>query len=131
MRDERGRYNTMKAIEANGPDSARGCGACAFGIVLAPELTGAASFYLERLVQAVDGDITFCTCQAGQHYRVSLANRYRQLTEEAKKDTRMVDSARNKSHPDIDSTRAAMQAVQALRVPTVHMAEPVREAVPA
>ena len=131
MRDDRGRYDTVKEIEANGPASARGCGACAFGIALAPELTGATSFYLERLVQAVDGDITFCACQAGQHYRVSLLNRHRQLVEEAKKDARMLDAARAKTHPDIENARAAIQHAQALRAPTVHAAEPAREAVPA
>ena len=122
MRDERGRYTTLKAVTDNGPTWARGCPSCTCGIVLAPELTGAAPFYLERLVQALDHDITFCTCPAGKAYHASLLNRRQKLIEEARRDPRMAESARDKTHPDIESARAAVRAAQAQRTPTVHLA---------
>lgn len=123
MRDIHGRYTTAKAIEANGPTWSRGCPSCTCGIVLAPEITGAAPLYLERLVQAIDGDITFCTCEAGKAYRVSLLNRRQKLIEEARQDTRMVESAREKTHPDIENARLAMSVVLAARTPTIHAAK--------
>lgn len=123
MRNERGQYLNLKEIASNGPAHARGCPSCNCGIVLAPELTGAAPLYLERLVQAIDGDITFCTCQAGKAYRVSLLNRRQKLIEEARQDTRMVESAREKTHPDIENARLAMSVVLAARTPTIHAAK--------
>lgn len=89
---------------------ARGCDKCKNGIAQAPELTGACELYLERLVQAVDGDITFCDCQAGTRYRVFLLNRFQFLKEEARKDHRMTSFVEKKSHPDIDGARHAMHA---------------------
>lgn len=120
MRDTHGRYNTTKDIADFAPSWARGCDACACGIVLAPELTGAAPLYLERLVQAIDGDITFCTCQAGQRYRVSLLNRRQQVLEQARQDAKGASSLVIGNQ--IDIARDAIHAAQAKRVPTVHMA---------
>lgn len=126
MRDIHGRYTTTKEIAEFTPEWARGCDACTCGIVLAPELTGAAPLYLERLVQAIDGDITFCTCEAGKAYRVSLLNRRQKLIEEARQDSRMVESARGKTHPDIENARLAMSVVLATRTPTIHAAQAQR-----
>lgn len=89
---------------------ASGCEKCKIGIVCAPELTGACELYLERLVQAIDGDITFCDCQAGARYRVYLLNRFQFLKEEARKDGRMTVFVENKSHPDIEAARRAMNS---------------------
>lgn len=120
MRNERGQYLNLKEIASNGPAYARGCPSCNCGIVLAPELTGAAPLYLERLVQAIDGDITFCTCQAGKSYRVSLLNRRQQVIEQAKQDAAGASAIAVGSQ--IDSARYAMRAAQAKSVPTVHAA---------
>ena len=119
MRDERGRYSTTKAVEDFAPDWAKGCARCRNGIVLAPELTGAASLYLERLVQAIDGDITFCTCQAGQRYRVSLNNRRLEINRQAKQDA--LGATAIAVGNQIDVARHAIHAAQAQRVPTVHV----------
>lgn len=119
MRDERGRYLSVKPIEDNGPTWARGCPSCTCGIVAAPELTGAASLYLERLVQAIDGDITFCTCQAGKSYRVSLLNRRQEIIEQTRRDAKTTAIV-GTSNP-IDIARAAIQTVQAQRVPTMRL----------
>lgn len=89
-------------------DWARGCDKCKFGIASAPELTGACELYLERLVQAIDGDITFCDCKAGVRFRVFLLNRFQFLKEEARKDSRMASFVEKKSHPDIEIARRAM-----------------------
>jgi hypothetical protein len=120
----RNRYDVIKDIATIGPEWAKGCAECGHGIVSAPEITGAATFYLERLVQAVDGDITFCTCRAGTSYRVSLLKRHQRLVEEARKDVRMRESAERRSHPDIENARIAI-ATQ--RVPTIHAAEAMPE----
>lgn len=84
---------------------ARGCGKCKHGIANAPELTGACELYLERLVQALDNELTFCACQAGVAYRAFLLNRFEFLKREAKKDPRMADFAERKTHPDIEAAR--------------------------
>lgn len=126
MRDDRGRYVKLKDITENGPAWAKGCPKCKFGIVTAPALTRAADLHLERLVQAIDGDITFCDCTAGQRYRVYLLNRYRILVEEARRlaphDKRMMAATVRSSHPDIDIARAAiLHAVETAPPPTVHV----------
>ena len=121
MRDIHGRYTTTKEIAEFTPEWARGCDACTCGIVLAPELTGAAPLYLERLVQAIDGDITFCTCEAGKAYRVSLLNRRQKLIEEARQDSRMVESARLAMSVVLATRTPTIHAAQAQRVPTVHV----------
>ncbi len=122
MRDSRERYPDVLTIATSGPAWAKGCERCAYGIVASPEVTGAVEFYLERVVQAVDGDLTFCTCKAGERYRLSLLNRHRKLIEDAKKDGRMGEAASRKSHPDIENARAAMLESHGkmARVPTVH-----------
>lgn len=117
---------------------ANGCEKCNRGIVSAPELTGACETYLERLVQAVDGDITFCECKAGIRYRVFLLNRYRFLVEEAKRDERMKVFAAKKSHPDIEAARNSIaQSYGMLKAPPIHWVNadgvetPEQEQVPA
>lgn len=131
MRDERGNYRSLKEITDNGPEGAHGCPLCEFGIVTAPEITGAVPLYLERLVQAVDGDITFCGCQAGRHYRVSLRNRRQEMIEQMKQDGR----GTVKVDDPVSVARVLIGIEQAKRVPTVHAdgaSEPVeQELVPA
>ena len=118
MRDIHGRYTTTKDIADFAPPWARGCEGCAYGIILAPELTGAASLYLERLVQATDGDITFCTCPAGHSYRVALNNRRLEINRQAKQDAQGARAVGVASQVDV--ARYAIHAAQAQRVPTVH-----------
>jgi hypothetical protein len=120
------RYTTPKTIAEIGPEWARGCANCSHGIISAPDITGATSFYLERLVQALDGDVHFCSCQAGVAYRASLLNRRQFLVEEARKHPKMREHATNRTHPDIEG---AQMAVHAARVPTVHADVPVTEPV--
>jgi hypothetical protein len=117
--------------ESHENDWARGCASCKFGIVSAPELTGAATLYLERMVQAIDGDIEFCKCRAGTSYRSSLLNRYEAMKDAAKRDGRMADAARRGTHPDIEATRAGMAATfgKMARVPTMRYVGPAPEAV--
>lgn len=98
----------------------RGCKECKYGLVNAPELTGACEVYLERLVQAIDGDLQFCTCQAGTRYRVFLANRFLFLKAEAKRDSRMASFVALNSHPDIESARRAMGSSYGMaKMPTI------------
>ncbi|MCC7196413.1 MAG: hypothetical protein IT356_12740 [Gemmatimonadaceae bacterium] len=122
MRDERGRYTATKRIEDVVPSWAAGCDACTNGIVLAPELTGAVSLYLERLVQAIDGDVTFCTCRAGVAYRSSLLNRRQEILERARREAKgsMISTG-----TEIDTARVAIHAAQARNTPTVHEGERV------
>lgn len=126
MRNERGQYLNLKAIKDNGPEWARGCDKCNCGIVSAPPLTGVAPLYMERMAQAIDKTLTFCGCQAGQRYRASLLNRRQQLIEAARKDSRMVQAARNGTHPDIDATlRDMYKAYENAPAPTLHEMEMV------
>ncbi len=108
---------------------AMGCDNCSYGLVSPPAIPSvAASLYMVRLVQATNHDLTFCDCQAGTSYRVSLLNRRQKLIEEARKDPRMIEYAKCSTHPDLESCREAM----ALVAPTVHgVPEPPRERVPA
>lgn len=106
-------------------DWARGCPKCKFGIAAAPDLTRACDLHMERLVQAMGKEITFCDCQAGTRYRVFLLNRRQILIEEARRDSRMSDYAHKLTHPDIEMARQAItQSYAMLRVPTVHY-EPI------
>lgn len=84
---------------------AAGCPSCTNGIVIAPDLTGAVELHLERLVQHMAGDITYCTCQAGTRYKVYLMNRRLKLIEEARKDPRMAAQAARLTHPDIEMAK--------------------------
>lgn len=126
------------SVLAKGPEWANGCEHCKFGIVLAPEITGAVEFYLERLVQAIDGDITFCSCQAGIYYRSALLNRRQKLLDDAKHDPRMQESASRRTHPDIENARQAMlenMGKMHHEPPTIHYEaqptpEPVAEVTP-
>ncbi len=123
MRDLHGRYMDTKAITDNGPSWARGCPNCSHGIAAAPELTGACELYLERLVQACDGDITFCTCQAGIRYRVFLRNRFLFLTDEVKKKPSLSAFIGRNTHPDIESARIAIQANQGAKTPPIRFVQ--------
>ena len=69
-----------KALEQAGiPDGMRGCDKCQFGLVNPPPLNIAAPTYITRTVQASIGELTFCTCEAGQRYRRHLRGVYQSL----------------------------------------------------
>lgn len=122
MRDRHGRYLELKAISDNGPAWARGCPKCEFGLISAPELTGACELHMERLCQAINKQLTFCDCQAGTRYRVFLLNRRQKLLEEARQDPRMQEQARRLSHPDIDVAQARInKSYEYAPAPTVHL----------
>jgi hypothetical protein len=122
MRDVHGRYQNQKPLTELAPAWACGCEHCHYGLVDAPPLTGAANLYLERVVQAIDKMLTFCTCQAGQRYRASLLNRRQAMIEEARRDPRLSKFAARLSHPDIENTRYEMHKAMELAadIPTFH-----------
>lgn len=117
MRDERGNYLNLKEISANGPLWARGCPSCKFGIVSAPDLTGACSLTLERLVQATDKQLVFCKCKAGECAYNNMRNLHQQLIEEARKDPRMQEQAHRLTHPDIEGARHKIELAYATMPP--------------
>lgn len=122
MRDTHGRYQSIKEITANGPEGAHGCPLCHCGIVSAPDLVGAAvPLYLQRLVQAVDHELTFCGCQAGKLYRICLANRRLEILEQQKQAMR----GKVKVDNPIDVARKLIHIEQAKRVPTMHLEKEV------
>lgn len=88
----------------------RGCARCKFGIVSAPQLTGACSLYLERVVLMTAGDIEFCECRAGKAHHAALLNRKQSLIEEARKDPRMAEQAARLSHPELDIAKHLLGA---------------------
>lgn len=126
MRDIHGRYHTLKEITEFGPDWARGCENCECGITNAPDLTGACSFYLERIVQALEtkGAI-FCGCRAGLAARSNLLNKRQALIEEARKDPRMLVQAMAQTHPDIEHAKRKVDEARAMNVPTIHFEKEV------
>lgn len=121
MRDTRGNYVNLKEITDNGPEWAAGCGKCNLGIVSAPPLTRACDLWLERLCQAIAGDVHFCDCEAGIRFRVSLLNRRQALIEEARKDGRMQEQARRLTHPDIEIAQWRIaRHYESAPAPTIH-----------
>lgn len=121
VRDIHGRYRDVKAIVELGPEWAYGCSRCRYGIVAAAELTGVMDLYLERLAQALAGEIEFCDCHAGQCQRANLLNIRQKLIEEARKDKRMLAEAARMTHPEIEWAKQRRAAVTDF-VPTVHEA---------
>lgn len=118
----------MKRIEtlphSNENEWALGCPQCSYGLVNAPERSGACELYLERLVQAIDGELTFCTCRAGTCAYANLKNRLLILRGEAKRDGRMASFAERGSHPDIEAARRAMQSGYAyVKAPPIRFVE--------
>lgn len=126
----------MKRVKAQYPasndnDWARGCPDCKFGIVSAPELTGACELYLERLIQALDKQVEFCKCKAGTRQRSYLLNRRQMLIEEARTHPLMQQYAQQLTHPDIEIARhAIMHSYEMAKVPTVRYVEPAPPAPP-
>lgn len=115
MRDERGRYITLKEISTNGPEWAKGCPKCKFGVAASAPLTGADHLYFERLVQASDGDLTFCDCRAGLLAKQYMKRLYRQTTSQ-----------------DLGTARYKVEAArESAPAPTVHMESETREKVTA
>lgn len=127
MRDDRGRYLDLKDICANGPSWASGCPSCHYGIVSAPDLTGAVSIYLERVVQMISKQIVFCECQAGTRQHSNLKNQRMKLIEEARRDPRMQDYAKRLTHPDIEGAERLITSSYLMKpAPTMHLdKEPV------
>jgi hypothetical protein len=119
MRDDRGRYISTKVIADNGPSWAAGCANCTCGIVT-PELSGACSLYLERMVQAIESKgAIFCTCRAGVAARSNLLNRRQRLIEEARKMPLAREHGYDSS-PEIEIAKQKIAAARAANVPTMH-----------
>lgn len=98
-----------------------GCDKCAYGLCIAPTLTGACALHLERLVQAIEGRIAFCECKAGEQCRVFLLNLRQRLIEESRRDKRWTEYALRASHPEIEWAQAKIaQLVEYM--PTIHAA---------
>lgn len=113
---------SSSALLTSGPEWAHGCEHCQGGIILAPQPTRMVELHMERLVQAIADDITFCTCQAGTRYRVYLLNRRQILIEEARKDPRMAEQAARLSHPELDIARHYIYGA-GRGVPSMHFEE--------
>lgn len=118
------KYRSEPLPHSNENDWAHGCDKCRYGIVSAPELTGACSLYLERIVQMLDETLTFCTCKAGIRIYANLRNLRQAFIEEARRNPRMQQAAALGTHPDIDMARRAIQeSYKMAPAPTVHAAE--------
>jgi hypothetical protein len=122
MRDIHGRYSETKPVEDYAPEWAVGCEHCVYGIASAPDLTGAVSISMERLVQAIDKDLVFCACTAGVRYRNYLRNLHQKLIEEARRLPMMQEQTGRNTHPDIEMSRQKIIAVHLQApAPTMHM----------
>lgn len=83
----------VASVVAGGPAWAYGCESCRYGLVNAPDVTGAVPIYEERTMHAADGLITFCNCQAGHMYRQHLRRWYSRMTDEYREYLRGVMAA--------------------------------------
>lgn len=90
MRDTHGRYSDVKAIVDLGPDWARGCKDCKFGIVAAPDIVPALPLHESRAVQANEDMILFCDCRAGFMYRQCLRRIYSSMSMESRQNIRAI-----------------------------------------
>lgn len=90
----------MTTPTLTGPDWARGCEACAFGIIAAPDIVPALPMHESRAVQAHEDMILFCDCKAGFLYRQHLRKVYAKL--------------------GMEQVRSILAWVNAATVPTVH-----------
>lgn len=91
----------MTTVTLTGPDWARGCDQCSFGIVAAPDIVSALPMHESRAVQAHEDMILFCDCKAGLLYRQCLRKIYNGLS--------------------IDSRRTILAHINAATpVPTIH-----------
>lgn len=95
---------SLKEFQVEGPEWAKGCESCKFGIVLAPDILAAFPLGEGRAVQAAEGMITFCTCKAGHLYRQHLRRVYNGLGMELR--------------------RSVLEHIAANSVPTVHGVTP-------
>lgn len=89
------------SITASGPEWARGCEACEYGLVVAPEFVPMLNVSEGRAIQMDEGMIEFCNCRAGHMYRQYLRRVLTSIN---------MESRRNYRH-----------FVLAARVPTMHM----------
>jgi hypothetical protein len=108
-----------------GVDWSAGCGKCRCGYLSAPELTRAADLWVERLVQHIDGEITYCDCRAGQAAQKHCGNRWEALLREARTDANMSAYSEKYSHPEIEIARDAIH--KARRLALVPKPEPEEE----
>lgn len=101
----------IKLPGASAAQWANGCLNCQFGIVRQGPLTGALPLFEERMVQAMRGEVEFCTCRAGH-----MARQYARRVYSSKS-----DDARDYCCQVVD--KAVTEILQRDRVdtPTVHM----------
>lgn len=83
-----------------GPDWARGCPSCEFGIVVAPDILAAFPINESRAMQAAEQLVEFCDCRAGHMYRQNLRKHYNAL--------------------NMETRRSILEHINAASVPTVH-----------
>lgn len=94
-----------------GPEWAKGCPSCQFGIVAAPDILRSFPLNEGRAVQAHEELILFCDCKAGHMYRQNLRKHYNALNWETRK--------------------GILEHIEAANVPTVHGATAATEQEPA
>lgn len=95
---------TTESGKVRGPEWARGCDQCNYGLIAAPEPIGALSLYEQRAIQAHDDMLDFCNCRAGHMYRQHLRKVYNNTSQDAR-----------------DKIRNYIWA--SMPMPTIHLAE--------
>lgn len=61
--------SSPKDFQVNGPEWAKGCEHCEYGILSAPEILGQLTLSEQRAVANDEGMILFCECRAAFMYR--------------------------------------------------------------
>jgi hypothetical protein len=92
--------SSLNDYQVNGPDWAKGCEACEFGIVAAPPILGALPLHEQRAVAHAEEMILFCECRAAYMYRQYLRKLYNAMS--------------------IETRKNVYEHLMAARVPTVH-----------
>lgn len=76
---------SLKEYQPSGPEWARGCESCEYGLVVAPEIAPLLNTSEGRAMQMDEGMIEFCNCRAGHMYRQYLRRVLNSLSWEARK----------------------------------------------
>lgn len=79
---------SLNEFQVSGPDWAKGCEGCQFGLAVAPEIVTMLQLHEQRAVQMDEGLIEFCDCRAGFMYRQYLRKVFNAMSMETKKNVR-------------------------------------------
>lgn len=79
---------SLSEFQVDGPEWAKGCEACTYGMVVAPPIIGSLPLYEQRAIAHGEDMILYCDCRAGHMARQHLRKLYAALPLESLKNLR-------------------------------------------